>query len=266
MHHMKAARLSVIGVFLASANQPIAQSRASLPPLKLPPQASSRIALDRYEDSPLPASCRLADGTNATKRTQIDDEAALRQAGYTEVGWYLLGSNGFFNGEDTRDASGVKGFAFVTKTEQIDDDGKHVPDPYRWNTSDIYPPLLQRRVWWKRIAWGPPNIRLRVFLFWVVATSDRMQQGQQKLDEKISPNEWEQYIAGGAKEPPKVLTDFKHAETASFVYAYEYERSNVDGKFLQLRSDVGGQNRAAHSTKSHLKDSGLWDALCLPND
>jgi hypothetical protein len=201
-----------------------------------------------------------------TQRTETDDRWALRQAGYDEVGWYLLGLNGFFNGKDKQDASGVRGFAFVTKVEQIDDEGRHVPEPYRWNSVSIYPPLVQQRVWWKRMAWGPPNIRVRVFLFWTVATSDRTQQGQQKLDESITPHEWEQYLAGGAKEPPKVLDDFKYAETSTFVKVYEYERSNVDGKFIQLRSDVDAQGRSPHSTKSHLKDSGIWDALCLPND
>ncbi|MGI8773199.1 MAG: hypothetical protein ACR2JE_17385 [Acidobacteriaceae bacterium] len=231
-----------------------AQNPQSPKLMTLPPKASTRIALSSLENAPLLPGCKLSGGDRDQVRTDKDYEVALQRAGYTEFSWYLLGSNGFLDKRDPMMAGAVKGFAMVTKLEQIKENGEPAVGSARWITTPD-PASLPYRSALGRMLWGPPRARFRVFMMWIIATSERQEQGQQNADEKISPAEWDVYLAGGMKEPPRVLENFDYTDTKAFIYAYEYERSNVDGSFRMFSSGL--------STKDHLKAAGLWRGLCL---
>lgn len=170
---------------------------------------------------------------------------ALNQAGYTDQGWFVVG---------TKQLPGntVLGFAVVTRLEQVDDQGKATPHGTRWAIDPFkLPTSFPNAI--TLLLKGAPNGRYRVFLIWVsnlgVAQSAYRAEGK----------DWATYLQQGTKAPLIQFLDgvpVLSRGAGCYVFVYEYERSSIGGEVRFVTSGL--------TASQHMKASGIWDALHIP--
>lgn len=173
---------------------------------------------------------------------------ALREAGYSEQGWYLVEEGVRYS---------VK-IAVITQLEQILDNGQPQKDGKRWNIAPSAPSVSSWSNFISTLLKGAEPGRYRSFLF---GFSEEPMLNSAIGWQRQSRNSEENFralnnaIRNGARLPVfKSLEKIKTKTMDCYVFVYEYTVSPVDGsvKFVE-RSHLTGEE--------HLKAAGIWKAL-----
>jgi len=160
-------------------------------------------------------------------------EAAFDQAGYGEIAYYFV----------------PKGFAIVSRLEQIRQDGTPLDGPDRWSREIAPPPVYSLRAYIEALFSANPG-HFRVVVF--IVTSEPFAED---IKTDVTRDEALKWLARGTNKLPKEYDNvvFDDSYDCSALI-YEFEKPNRDDPaFLD--------NPSALPAQTHLEKSRLWSAL-----
>ncbi len=224
------AGVLLLGAFtaLACGKATVSETLASSVPFFPwpPPQASTS------EEIPP----RLLEGKTHPKRLGDIDRrltAALEANGYYESSYYAV----------------PKGFALVTRMEQIEPDGSSKATEARWNQAPQPLGHFSLNEYLHALFQASPGYyRVLVFVVTPVAFT--------QTEAKVTPEEANKWLGGGLNRLPPSLADAPYAseEHRCTALVYEFERaSKFDEEGLKIPGRLPG--------RTHLLKSGIWGGL-----
>ena len=169
---------------------------------------------------------------------------ALREAGYSQQGWYLVkGEKGNYSTK----------IVVVTELEQILDNGKPKQGRERWKDRVSSPSVSSWSDFMSTLLKGQPPGKYRAFLFGFAEGAMTNVYEPWRQEAKIEG--LRNAIRNGARLPiDESLKKITARGIHCYVFVYEYTVSPVDGSVKLV------ENSSLTATE-HLKASGIWKAL-----
>lgn len=210
------------------------------------PEASTRTFLTGKDfSSKCPNDCSSLSDLSMTF------SKALRDAGYSQQGWYLVDPGSKMKDRSTK-------VVVVTELEQIFDDGKPRQARERWGNKVSSPSIRSWYDFASTLLKGSPPGKYRAFLFGFstkIMTNTGPSWTTKETQREVKLRGLRNAIRNGARLP--IDESLKNITTKNFhcyVFVYEYTVSPVDGAVKLVES-------SSLTAQEHLEASGIWKAL-----